>query len=126
MFHSQVLLLSISLIAITACVQKAPLEDHRTGTIPPGIYYLLDDPYTCISNTLNQEKVKSWRDSLEVTEKEALVRGDICNDQFEPVSLLEIQQITSGTIQFKGKQYQFYPQKPQLCENGWWCPVPNP
>jgi len=111
------------LTIVASCSLTVTKTDHQTLDLQTGIYYLLDDDYTCISNTMRNAKIKSWRDSIEVTEKEILLRGDICNDQFEPAALSEIQRLASDNIRFNGENYQYFPNKPKLCEAGWWCPV---
>ena len=92
-------------------------------------FYLMQDGFTCVSNSPGKTVIKSWKNRIEIFgEKEVLIWGDLCNDQAEvvPFSHKEFSfDRHLKTVLYKGESYQFFENKPELCDTGWWCPVPG-
>ena len=91
-------------------------------------FYLMQNNYTCVSNSPEKTVIKSWKNRIEIfEEKEVLIWGDLCNDQAEvvPFSHKEFSYDRQVKIvSYKGENYQYFENKPKLCDEGWWCPVP--
>jgi hypothetical protein len=113
---------------LTGCLCKMNVKIDNTEKINKRNYYLLVDDYSCISNTPLKTRIKSWKNRIEFVDDEVLIYGDLCNDQAEIFPFLADEFKFSkdlSTLIYQSESYIYSPEKPQLCEGGWWCPTEN-
>lgn len=89
-------------------------------------YYLLEEGYSCESNSPEHTRLLSWKDHLEVREGRLWGWGDLCQD-YSLVIEASPDEITleEGFLTFRGQKYEFHATSPQFCEKASWCPKEN-